>query len=546
MFERLKANDTPLYIIAGILLLPALLINLGNLPFFIADDEATRALVALEMIIRDNYAYSTLNGDFYLYKPPLFNWFVAAFYNIFGSYSEFVSRLPNVIGLLLFGLSIFLSMKHYYTKKQAALIAFAFITSGRILFWESFMCLIDISFSAVEFTMFMVVFYYGERQKFYKMFIYAYILTAIAFMMKGLPALVFLGITLLVYFIYRYRLIALIRFSHVLGFLVFSLIVGAYYYNYWRFNPDTLVFEKLWNESTGRFTDYSILDYIRRIFEFPLELFYHFLPWTILVIFILKRGLYYEFYDNKIINFCILIFFFNVIPYWTAPGFYPRYILMLVPLIYIVLFDFYFRYSEKFYKRTTAMDYVLGLSMVGVSILYISLPTFDKTSHYPFIWFVSIFFFFLTGAILFTFIRLPKSRLIIFVIALLTFRIIFGLYLWPLRGESVEQYKVDADMIAELTTDEEVEILFWKNLHHGLSFYLTREKWQIVKMNRLGKEIQTNKFYLIDERSLGEMLKGGFAYDEYMKFKPMDEWRNIYLIKFTTMGDLPENIYIKN
>jgi len=41
------------------------------------------------------------------------------------------------------------------------------------------------------------------------------------------------------------------------------------------------------------------------------------------------------------------------------------------------------------------------------------------------------------------------------------------------------------------------------------------------------------------------MEKGGFEFDEYMKFKPMDEWQNVFLVKFTDMGTLPENIYIK-
>ena len=307
MIERLKSNDTPLYVIAAVLLIPALLINLGKLPFFIADDEATRAIVALEMLIREQYSYSTLNGEYYYFKPPLFNWIIAAFYNIFNSQSEFVTRIPNVVGLLLFGSSIYISLKNYYTKKQALLIAFAFISSGRILFWESFTCLIDITFSFLIYSIFMLVFYYGEKKKYYKLFIFAYIITALAFLMKGLPAVVFLGITLLVYFTYRKKFLSLFHLSHFIGGFIFLIIIGAYYYNYWLHNPNTVVFTVLWNESTGRFTDYTFLDVIERVFMFPADIFYHFLPWTILLIFIIKKDLFQDFSGNSLIKFCLLV-----------------------------------------------------------------------------------------------------------------------------------------------------------------------------------------------------------------------------------------------
>ncbi len=119
------------------------------------------------------------------------------------------------------------------------------------------------------------------------------------------------------------------------------------------------------------------------------------------------------------------------------------------------------------------------------------------------------------------------------------------MYIWPLRHETVKPYKDDALTIAELTKDEEVEILFWHNLHHGLSFYLTKEKWKILPTNRTGIDIVTNKFYIIDENSLREVGSNGFEYDQFMKFKPMDEWRNIYLIKFTEIGENPDNNHFK-
>ncbi|MEL7375863.1 MAG: glycosyl transferase, partial [Bacteroidota bacterium] len=61
-----------LIIIFGLLLLPALLWNLGIMVFI--DDEAIRALVAQEMIWSGDYLVPTMHGDPYLNKPPLWNW----------------------------------------------------------------------------------------------------------------------------------------------------------------------------------------------------------------------------------------------------------------------------------------------------------------------------------------------------------------------------------------------------------------------------------------------------------------------------------------
>ena len=68
-------TDRQRYIFYGVilvLLLPALLINLGLLTLI--NDEAIRGLVALEMQISGNYITPTLNGAFYYNKPPLYNW----------------------------------------------------------------------------------------------------------------------------------------------------------------------------------------------------------------------------------------------------------------------------------------------------------------------------------------------------------------------------------------------------------------------------------------------------------------------------------------
>ena len=71
-------SNTLWVILACLLLLPALLINLGLMTFI--DDEAIRALVALEMKWSGNFITPTLHGEYYYNKPPLFNGILLVFF----------------------------------------------------------------------------------------------------------------------------------------------------------------------------------------------------------------------------------------------------------------------------------------------------------------------------------------------------------------------------------------------------------------------------------------------------------------------------------
>ncbi|MFW5820507.1 MAG: ArnT family glycosyltransferase [Bacteroidota bacterium] len=213
----LKSRKSFLFFYLLILIIPALFINLGFMPLIL--DEATRANVALEMMYSGNYMVPTINGEFYYNKPPLFNWIQIIFMKLTGSTSELSLRLPVVLSLIFFSLTIYQTQKREGGRVVALFSALAFLTCGRILIYDSLRGLIDITFSWVIYLMFWTIYTYGKRKKFLALFIITYVLAALAFLMKGLPALVFLGITLLAYFTYTRQFIKLFSLAHwpVLG-----------------------------------------------------------------------------------------------------------------------------------------------------------------------------------------------------------------------------------------------------------------------------------------------------------------------------------------
>ena len=196
-----KTNIRWIYGLTLVMLIPALLINLGLMPFI--DDEAIRALVALEMDLSGNYIVPTMNGEYYYNKPPLFNWLLLLYFKLFSEYSEFASRFATVISLLGYGATVFYFFKKHFDTKVAFINALLLITCGRILFFDSMLGLIDITFSWVTFVAFMWVYHFYEKEKWYALFVGTYVLTAAGFLMKGLPSVVFQGFTLLTFLIYK-------------------------------------------------------------------------------------------------------------------------------------------------------------------------------------------------------------------------------------------------------------------------------------------------------------------------------------------------------
>ncbi|MEO1712743.1 MAG: hypothetical protein AAFU60_05350, partial [Bacteroidota bacterium] len=74
LHDRFPSPPWALLLLLLVVLLPALCVHLGILTYI--DDEAIRALVALEMNLSQDYITPTLSGDLYFNKPPLYNWFL--------------------------------------------------------------------------------------------------------------------------------------------------------------------------------------------------------------------------------------------------------------------------------------------------------------------------------------------------------------------------------------------------------------------------------------------------------------------------------------
>jgi len=524
MDTRLFQSNRFYYFLFIALLGPALLINLDVHHIFVHTDESLRALIALEMLLSDEFIAPTVNGEFYYNKPPLYNWIIAASFKLFGEYSLFALRFPVVVAIFLYAGLIIGFIGKAINQRTAWFVAIATITSGRILFYDSFLGLIDIAFSVVIFTNFMLFYHLGKKQKFFALFAATYFLSAVAYLMKGLPPIVFQGLTIIAYAIYLKKWRFLFHPMHFVGSLFFLIPVGIYYYFYMEVNPKSLLelFEILWIESSKRtVTDHGIVDSLKALFAFPLENLYHFAPWTLLIAALFSKGSFRALWTEPFTRYCLLVFGLNIWVYWTSPGVHPRYLFMFLPLLFSLVFAAIDR------SASARLIKVLQLILFAVMVLLCFTPFFASEiileSSLPNPWFKIVVVFLLLSITTAAYYTVKVQRWVLLGIFLLGVRIAFDWFVLPNRDEEGHVLAAQAIEVAELTKGEPLYILYPKYANSATSFMIERERNEILEIR---KEAEPGNYYIAVE--LADRREG---FDHILTFGTRSTDRKLVLLK---------------
>jgi len=493
-----------LYTVILILLLPALLINLGMIAFI--DDEGIRSLVALEMKLSGNYITPTMLGDFYYNKPPLYNWILLAFFNLTNTINEWTARIPTVIFLLAYGATVFYYFKKHFDLRFAFIMAFILITCGRIFFYDSMLGLIDICFSWIIFWMFMTIYHRYKNGQFTRLFVFAYLLGSIAFLLKGLPTLVFLALTLLALFIWKKDYSKLWSADHFKGMFVFLVIVGGYYAVYLQFNSLEDLFPKMIKQSTRRtMVEYGWLPTVKNLFTFHFEQVYHFLPWSILVIYIFQKGVFKKILSNDFLTFCALTFAVNIPLYWSSVEVYPRYLLMFPPLIYGPLL--YLHFENKSWNRKV-FEILLAVLMVAVLVLSLGIPWIEQIQNTPFLYPKTFFLILLFAISTYYFFKNKNEKILLFIIVLLGFRIAFNWFILPDRLEQ-DKGTILRETSINLGSDYQNKDLMavrGVEVEKSNAFYITNARQKIIHKKKEDDTFKKDVLYIIDPQSIPDSL----------------------------------------
>ncbi len=493
----------PYQSLALVLVIPALIINLGLISFI--DDEAIRALVAFEMKHSGNYINPTLHATYYYSKPPLFNWILLVFFNLFNRWDEFVARLPTVVSTLGFAATIYYFVRLHLGRKTAFVSAFAFITCGRVLFWDSFLALIDITYSWVTFTSFMVIYHYWKKRNWNALFLLSYFLTAVGFLLKGFPSLLFQFSTLGAWFLYQKEWKKLFSIAHIKGVLLLALLIGSYYYTSSLFNHDTLITKGLLEQAASRTVlERGVKETLIHLFSFPLEMSYHFLPWSLLFIYFFKKSNFTALKDDSFLLFLFVTFVVNIPVYWTSPRVYPRYVLMLFPLLFILGVHFY--KLDQRGKLRKVIDAFWGALIILFAIGSFLPLLLERNYELSYLGLKVGFLATMMMGLSFLYYSSKSHRMLILICSLLVTRIGFDWFVLPDRYANDDGTKVKNTSIAVGNQFQSEPLFVYKKtlMQPANSYYLSIAKGAIIP--RKSKNFRATENYIVEPSKYPQIL----------------------------------------
>lgn len=478
------------YLVPITLLVVALFYRLGYMP--LSADEPIRALIALDMEVDGNYLAPELNGDPYLNKPPLYNWLLLILFKVTGNHSEWLIRLPSVIPLLIFAWLIYKTAFRITQHREVSVIsALAFCTTGNLLFYSSYLGHIDVLYSAVVFGQILLIIKAAERNKPLSLLALSYFLAWIGFMMKGLPSIVFQGVTLFVVFIHHKKLKDLFKTIHLLSSLAFIIPIAGYLYAYRSQGNALDLVQRLVLESTSRtVTDKSFLESIGHLFTFPFSFMLDTLPWGLSCLILLKKSARNELRQHPKLALMLWVFLANILVYWLSPDYRARYIFMLIPFLLIPCFYLWRNELTKYYRRGSLITLIITLiSIVGMW-------WFVSTKEiFPSLW--VMIFILVTGILVYGFMRLKSLSTSLLVLScLLIIRIGYSETMVPFRvktGPYLKE-KEEALKFAAICGDEKT-YMYHSNLSLTMNWYFSVERMQMLETRR--KDFAMNAYYFV-------------------------------------------------
>lgn len=202
-------------------------------------DEGRYAEIPREMLESGDFFTPRLNHVLYFEKPPLYYWFTAASFAVFGQ-NEFGARFTSVVmGLISIFLTWFVARK-FEDENTANLSAVILGTSG-LFFALSRVNIIDMTLSALlTLALFSFYIFYKENKKRWLYIFYSAL--ALATLAKGLIGIVLPGGVIFFFMLFTRDWKILKRLFLTPAILIFFLICVPPFYMVCKKNPDFFYF----------------------------------------------------------------------------------------------------------------------------------------------------------------------------------------------------------------------------------------------------------------------------------------------------------------
>lgn len=191
-------------------------------------DEAKNAGCAMEMKQRGDWIVPTFNGELRTDKPPLHYFFMAATYSIVGV-NPFSARIFSVVAGIMLVLLVYFFVRRNFNESTAFTTALMLLSSLQLAI--QFHLAVPDPYLILFITASILFFYEGLIMESRSKMLLFYVAVSLGFITKGLVAIVFPGIIILVFLILRkeFSWPVFKKMNLPLGILIFCLIGFPWY-----------------------------------------------------------------------------------------------------------------------------------------------------------------------------------------------------------------------------------------------------------------------------------------------------------------------------
>ena len=327
-------------------------------PFF--HHEPQRTLIAQEMLIKKEFIKPTVMGKDYFNKPPLQNWLIALTSIKSGVISNFKARLISIISFILLGISMLFVFKDTSDGIKASLIT---ISSYVLLFSYANQAEIDMLFT---FLMFASYFLFIKSPSSYFFIAASAIFMGLSILAKGISPILFYPPVFFYILISEKGNIALLKM--LLLHFVIAITLPVIWLALLSLDINLLAFlENARSEMLNR-GSFAFKDYLYHLLSFPLRMLVATVPYSIVLIFYFKKGL---FKDIPVYMSSLLIFSWIFILMLFFPAGSGRYFMPAIPFFAIIA-SYHINCEKSFSKVSkNILLFLFFITLLAGSIFYL-------------------------------------------------------------------------------------------------------------------------------------------------------------------------------
>lgn len=344
---------------------------LGSLEW--AGHEPLRINISKEILETNSWIKTTLHGQPYFIKPPLFNWLVASCGKLFGTINEWTSRLPSAAAMILTALTVYFVSGQALSRNGRFVAALATISMTGLI-KKARTAEID-SLFVFFVTISLLVWIYAYRRKVRPIITWSIPLAilGIGFLTKGPHAVTFFYFTVFTFLLLKKDLRYFFSPAHIGGFILMLAVVAVYVLAVLQ-HISWQEYAGMWiDQITSRAEGRKSHAFVKHFFDFPLGAVMSFMPWILLIIpaFFSRKSkdIFRQLLSNDLIFFSIVMITVNFPLYWLLPNAYVRYFLPAGPFIAIILAGSAERYLSQRQQTGTPSGMTLRKLSIMVSLV---------------------------------------------------------------------------------------------------------------------------------------------------------------------------------